>query len=249
MKCLRVVAAALAAVTLFSCDPTREKPDPVQIRVQNLTPYDVFLRDAPDKNREPLVLVRSVDALESSIRLFRYLPAQTVDRLTFYPYFLLPVLTVMSPEADSMVTYYEEYFEPEIYLTVRLSVNKKDYTTDLNQTPREPVYKKAYVAVENAGTSSCEVLRGESVFTLCKKSDFLIRGIGTVSERTVAKGETAVYAFDPLPVAFALTFRFLSGGKYLKTTIPPLKAGQIVRVRLLLDDTVEVSEAGELGGQ
>ena len=113
MNCFRVVAAALAAVTLFSCDPTREKPDPVQIRVQNLTPYDVFLRDAPDTTLEPLVLVRSVDALESSIRLFRYLPAQTVDRLTFYPYFLLPVLTVMLPEADSMVTYYEEYQESE----------------------------------------------------------------------------------------------------------------------------------------
>lgn len=248
MKCLRVVAAALAAVTLFSCDPTREKPDPVQIRVQNLTPYDIFLRDAPDKKREPLVLVRSVDALESSIKLFRYLPAQTVDRLTFYPYFLLPVLTVTPPEADSMVTYYEEYFDPEIYQTVPLSVNKREYTADLDRAPYGAVYQKAYVAVENAGTASCEVLRGN---TLCTKSDFLVRGIGSVSERTVAKGETAVYAFDPLPVAFALTFRFLSGvsGENPTADIPAVTAGQIVRVRLLLDGGVEVSEAGELGGQ
>ncbi len=247
MKCFRVVAAALAAVTLFSCDPTREKPDPVQIRVQNLTPYDVFLRDAPDKSRDSLVLVRSVDALESSIRLFRYLPAQTVDRLVFYPYFLLPVLTVMPPVADSMVTYYEEYFEPEIYLTVPLSVNKREYTTDLNRAPYGTVYRKAYIAVENAGTASCEVFRGN---TLCTKSDFLVRGIGSVSERTVAKGETAVYAFDPLPVGFELNFRFLSGvpGGNPTADIPAMIAGQIVRVRLLLDGGVEVSEAGELGG-
>lgn len=248
MKCFRVVAAALAAVTLFSCDPTREKPDPVQIRVQNLTSYDVFLRDAPDKSREPLVLVRSVDALESSIRLFRYLPAQTVDRLTFYPYFLLPVLTVMLPEADSMVTYYEEYQESEIYLTIRLSVNKRDYTADLDRSPYGPVYRKAYVAVENAGTASCEVLRGN---TLCTKSDFLVRGIGSVSERTVAKGETAVYAFDPLPVGFELNFRFLSGvpGGNPTADIPAMIAGQIIRVRLLPDGGVEVSHPGELGGQ
>lgn len=248
MKCLRVVAAALAAVTLFSCDPTREKPDPVQIRVQNLTPYDVFLRNAPDKNREPLVLVRSVDALESSIRLFRYLPAQTVDRLTFYPYFLLPVLTVMSPEADSMVTYYEEYFEPEIYLTVPLSVNKREYTADLNRAPYGAVYQKAYVAVENTGTASCEVSQGDTLSTLCRKSDFLVRGIGTVSEETLVSEETAVYAFEPLPVDFQIKFRFYTG-EILYAKIPPLQAGQMVRVILLPDGRVEVSEPGELGGQ
>ena len=248
MTCFRFVAAALAAVTLFSCDPTRDKPDPVQIRVQNLTPYDVFLRDVPDKSREPLVLVRSVDALESSIKLFRYLPSQAVDRLTFYPYFLLPVLTVMPPEADSMVTYYEEYQDPEIYLTVRLAVNKREYTVDLNQTPYGTDYTKAYIAVENAGTASCEVFRGN---TLCSKSDFLVRGIGSVSERTVAKGETAVYAFDPLPVGFELNFRFLSGvsGGNPTTDIPAVTAGQIVRVQLLWDGTVEVSDPGELGGR
>ena len=131
MNCFRVVAAALAAVTLFSCDPTREKPDPVQIRVQNLTPYDVFLRDAPDTTLEPLVLVRSVDALKSSIRLFRYLPAQTVDRLTFYPYFLLPVASLFHPTLDSMIVYYEEFFVTDIYLTVRLSEQKKEYTKKL----------------------------------------------------------------------------------------------------------------------
>ena len=145
MNCFRVVAAALAAVTLFSCDPTREKPDPVQIRVQNLTPYDVFLRDAPDTTLEPLVLVRSVDALESSIRLFRYLPAQTVDRLTFYPYFLLPVASLHHPTLDSMIVYYEEFFVTDIYLTVRLSEQKKEYTANVNQWPRSVSYQKAYV--------------------------------------------------------------------------------------------------------
>lgn len=247
MNFFKVVTAVFAAVTLFSCDPTREKSNPVQIRVQNLTPYDVFLRDAPDKTLEPLVLVRSVDALESSIKLFRYLPSQTVDRLTFYPYFLLPVLTVMPPDVDSMVTYYEEYRESEIYLTIRLAVNKKEYTADLNQSPYGADYKKAYIAVENAGTASCEVFRGNM---LCTKSAFLIRGIGSVSERTVAKGETAVYAFEPLPVGFELNFRFLSGvsGGNPTADIPAMTAGQIIRVRLLPDGLVEVSALGELGG-
>ena len=85
-------AAAFAAAALFcSCPLTREKPDPVEIRVQNSSPYDVFLRGAPDRAAEPLLLLQSVDSLESSIRTFRYQPASTDDRLTFYPYFLLPV--------------------------------------------------------------------------------------------------------------------------------------------------------------
>lgn len=240
MNCFRVVAAALAAVTLFSCDPTREKPDPVQIRVQNLTPYDVFLRDAPDTTLEPLVLVRSVDALESSIRLFRYLPAQTVDRLTFYPYFLLPVASLFHPTLDSMIVYYEEFFVTDIYLTVRLSEQKKEYTANVNQWPRSVSYQKAYVEVENAGEAACEVLRGGR--TLCSKSDFFVRGIGSINEETVADGETAVFAFDS-GWGGNLTFRFLSGSAGDRdVSVPVLKRGQIVRIRLLPAGEVEISE-------
>ena len=240
MNCFRVVAAALAAVTLFSCDPTREKPDPVQIRVQNLTPYDVFLRDAPDTTLEPLVLVRSVDALESSIRLFRYLPAQTVDRLTFYPYFLLPVASLFHPTLDSMIVYYEEFFVTDIYLTVRLSEQKKEYTANVNQWPRSVSYQKAYVEVENAGGAACEVLRGAS---LCSKSDFFVRGIGSVDGKTVADGETAVFAFDP-GLGIELTFRFLSGSAGdRRVSVPALNRGEIVRIRLLPTGGAEISEA------
>lgn len=240
MNCFRVVAAALAAVTLFSCDPTREKPDPVQIRVQNLTPYDVFLRDAPDTTLEPLVLVRSVDALKSSIRLFRYLPAQTVDRLTFYPYFLLPVASLFHPTLDSMIVYYEEFFVTDIYLTVRLSEQKKEYTANVNQSPRSVSYQKAYVEVENAGGAACEVLRGAS---LCSKSDFFVRGIGSVDGKTVADGETAVFAFDP-GLGIELTFRFLSGSAGdRRVSVPALNRGEIVRIRLLPTGGAEISEA------
>lgn len=230
----------MAAVTLFSCDPTREKPDPVQIRVQNLTPYDVFLRDAPDTTLEPLVLVRSVDALESSIRLFRYLPAQTVDRLTFYPYFLLPVASLFHPTLDSMIVYYEEFFVTDIYLTVRLSEQKKEYTANVNQWPRSVSYQKAYVEVENAGGAACEVLRGAS---LCSKSDFFVRGIGSVDGKTVADGETAVFAFDP-GLGIELTFRFLSGSAGdRRVSVPALNRGEIVRIRLLPTGGAEISEA------
>ena len=240
MNCFRVVAAALAAVTLFSCDPTREKPDPVQIRVQNLTPYDVFLRDAPDTTLEPLVLVRSVDALKSSIRLFRYLPAQTVDRLTFYPYFLLPVASLFHPTLDSMIVYYEEFFVTDIYLTVRLSEQKKEYTANVNQWPRSVSYQKAYVEVENAGGAACEVLRGAS---LCSKSDFFVRGIGSVDGKTVADGETAVFAFDP-GLGIELTCRFLSGSAGdRRVSVPALNRGEIVRIRLLPTGGAEISEA------
>ena len=240
MNCFRVVAAALAAVTLFSCDPTREKPDPVQIRVQNLTPYDVFLRDAPDTTLEPLVLVRSVDALKSSIRLFRYLPAQTVDRLTFYPYFLLPVASLFHPTLDSMIVYYEEFFVTDIYLTVRLSEQKKEYTANVNQWPRSVSYQKAYVEVENEGGAACEVLRGGT--TLCSKSDFFVRGIGSINEETVANGETAVFAFDS-GWGGNLTFRFLSGSAGDRNvSVPVLERGQIVRIRLLSTGEVEISE-------
>ena len=239
MNCFRVVAAALAAVTLFSCDPTREKPDPVQIRVQNLTPYDVFLRDAPDRAAEPLLLLQSVDSLESSIRLFRYLPAQTVDRLTFYPFFLLPVASVLHP-TDSMIVYYEELFATDIYLTVRLSEQKKEYTANVNQWPRSVSYQKAYVEVENAGGAACEVLRGGT--TLCSKSDFFVRGIGSVDGKTVADGETAVFAFDP-GFGIELTFRFLSGSAGdRRVSVPALDRGEIVRIRLLPTGEVEISE-------
>lgn len=231
----------MAAVTLFSCDPTREKPDPVQIRVQNLTPYDVFLRDAPDTTLEPLVLVRSVDALESSIRLFRYLPMQTSDRLTFYPYFLLPVASLFHPTLDSMIVYYEEFFVTDIYLTVRLSEQKKEYTANVNQWPRSVSYQKAYVEVENAGGAACEVLRGGR--TLCSKSDFFVRGIGSINEETVADGETAVFAFDS-GWGGNLTFRFLSGSAGDRNvSVPVLERGQIVRIRLLPTGGAEISEA------
>lgn len=230
----------MAAVTLFSCDPTREKPDPVQIRVQNLTPYDVFLRDAPDTTLEPLVLVRSVDALKSSIRLFRYLPAQTVDRLTFYPYFLLPVASLFHPTLDSMIVYYEEFFVTDIYLTVRLSEQKKEYTANVNQWPRSVSYQKAYVEVENAGGAACEVLRGAS---LCSKSDFFVRGIGSVDGKTVADEETAVFAFEP-GLGIELTFRFLSGSAGdRRVSVPALNRGEIVRIRLLPTGGAEISEA------
>lgn len=230
----------MAAVTLFSCDPTREKPDPVQIRVQNSSPYDVFLRDAPDTTLEPLVLVRSVDALESSIRLFRYLPAQTVDRLTFYPYFLLPVASLFHPTLDSMIVYYEEFFVTDIYLTVRLSEQKKEYTANVNQWPRSVSYQKAYVEVENAGGAACEVLRGG--MTLCSKSDFFVRGIGSINEETVTDGETAVFAFDS-GWGGNLTFRFLSGSAGDRNvSVPALNRGQIVRIRLLSTGEVEISE-------
>ena len=243
MNCFRVVAAALAAVTLFSCDPTREKPDPVQIRVQNLTPYDVFLRDAPDRAAEPLLLLQSVDSLESSIRLFRYLPAQTVDRLTFYPFFLLPVASVLHP-TDSMIVYYEEFFVTDIYLTVRLSEQKKEYTANVNQWPRSVSYQKAYVEVENAGGAACEVLRGGT--TLCSKSDFFVRGIGSVDGKTVADGETAVFAFDP-GFGIELTFRFLSGSAGDRSvSVPALDRGEIVRIRLLPTGEAEISEAEDV---
>ena len=244
MNCFRVVAAALAAVTLFSCDPTREKPDPVQIRVQNLTPYDVFLRDAPDRAAEPLLLLQSVDSLESSIRLFRYLPAQTVDRLTFYPFFLLPVASVLHPTLDSMVVYYEELFATDIYLTVRLSEQKKEYTANVNQWPHSVSYQKAYVEVENAGGAACEVLRGRT--TLCSKSDFFVRGIGSINEETVADGETAVFAFDS-GWGGNLTFRFLSGSAGDRNvSVPVLERGQIVRIRLLPAGEVEISEVEDV---
>ena len=54
-------AAAFAAAALFcSCPLTREKPNPVEIRVQNSSPYDVYLRDLPDGSRDPLLLLQSV---------------------------------------------------------------------------------------------------------------------------------------------------------------------------------------------
>ena len=107
-----------------------------------------------------------------------------------------------------MIVYYEEFFVTDIYLTVRLSEQKKEYTANVNQWPRSVSYQKAYVEVENAGDAACEVLRGGT--TLCSKSDFFVRGIGSINEETVADGETAVFAFDP-GFGIELTFRFLSG--------------------------------------
>ena len=234
-------AAAFAAAALFcSCPLTREKPDPVEIRVQNSSPYDVFLRGAPDRAAEPLLLLQSVDSLESSIRTFRYQPASTDDRLTFYPFFLLPVASVLHPTLlDSMVVYYEEFFVTDIYLTVRLSEQKKEYTANVNQWPRSVSYQKAYVEVENAGGAACEVLRGAS---LCSKSDFFVRGIGSINEETVADGETAVFAFDP-GFGIELTFRFLSGSAGDRSvSVPALDRGEIVRIRLLPTGEVEISE-------
>ena len=235
-------AAAIAAAALFcSCPLTREKPNPVEIRVQNSSPYDVYLRDLPDGSRDPLLLLQSVGSLESSIRLFRYLPAQTVDRLTFYPYFLLPVASLHHPTLDSMIVYYEEFFVTDIYLTVRLSEQKKEYTANVNQWPRSVSYQKAYVEVENAGGAACEVLRGGR--TLCSKSDFFVRGIGSINEETVADGETAVFAFDS-GWGGNLTFRFLSGSAGDRNvSVPVLKRGQIVRIRLLPTGGAEISEA------
>ena len=233
-------AAAFAAAALFcSCPLTREKPDPVEIRVQNSSPYDVFLRGAPDRAAEPLLLLQSVDSLESSIRTFRYQPASTDDRLTFYPYFLLPVASLLHPTLDSMIVYYEEFFVTDIYLTVRLSEQKKEYTANVNQWPRSVSYQKAYIEVENAGGAACEVLRGAS---LCSKSDFFVRGIGSVDGKTVVDGETAVFAFDP-GFGIELTFRFLSGSAGDRSvSVPVLERGQIVRIRLLSTGEVEISE-------
>ena len=209
-------AAAFAAAALFcSCPLTREKPDPVEIRVQNSSPYDVFLRGAPDRAAEPLLLLQSVDSLESSIRTFRYQPASTV-------------------------VYYEEFFATDIYLTVRLSEQKKEYTADVNQWPRSAAYGKVYVEVENMGGAACEVLRGAS---LCSKSDFFVRGIGSINEETVADGETAVFAFDP-GFGIELTFRFLSGSAGDRSvSVPALDRGEIVRIRLLPTGEAEISEA------
>ena len=234
-------AAAFAAAALFcSCPLTREKPDPVEIRVQNSSPYDVFLRGAPDRAAEPLLLLQSVDSLESSIRTFRYQPASTDDRLTFYPYFLLPVVSLLHPTLHSMIVYYEEFFVTDIYLTVRLSEQKKEYTANVNQCPRSVSYQKAYVEVENAGDAACEVLRGAS---LCSKSDFFVRGIGSVDGKTVADGETAVFAFDP-GFGIELTFRFLSGSAGDRSvSVPALDRGEIVRIRLLPTGEAEISEA------
>lgn len=234
-------AAAFAAAALFcSCPLTREKPDPVEIRVQNSSPYDVFLRGAPDRAAEPLLLLQSVDSLESSIRTFRYQPASTDDRLTFYPYFLLPVVSLLHPTLDSMIVYYEEFFATDIYLTVRLSEQKKEYTADVNQWPRSAAYGKVYVEVENMGGAACEVLRGAS---LCSKSDFFVRGIGSINEETVADEETAVFAFDS-GFGIELTFRFLSGSAGDRSvSVPALDRGEIVRIRLLPTGEAEISEA------
>ena len=240
MNRLTRAAAIAVAALLFSCTLTREKPDPVEIRVQNFSPYDVYLRDLPDGSRDPLLLLQSLDSLESSVKTFRYLPAQTVDRLTFYPYFLLPVASLFHPTLDSMIVYYEEFFVTDIYLTVRLSEQKKEYTANVNQWPRSVSYQKAYVEVENAGGAACEVLRGGT--TLCSKSDFFVRGIGSINEETVADGETAVFAFDS-GWGGNLTFRFLSGSAGDRNvSVPVLKRGQIVRIRLLPTGEVEISE-------
>ena len=240
MNRLTRAAAIAAAALLFSCTLTREKPDPVEIRVQNLSPYDVYLRDLPDGSRDPLLLLQSVDSLESSVKTFRYQPAQTVDRLTFYPYFLLPVASLFHPTLDSMIVYYEEFFVTDIYLTVRLSEQKKEYTANVNQWPRSVSYQKAYVEVENAGGAACEVLRGGT--TLCSKSDFFVRGIGSINEETVADEETAVFAFDS-GWGGNLTFRFLSGSVGDRNvSVPVLERGQIVRIRLLQTGEVEISE-------
>ena len=240
MNRLTRAAAIAAAALLFSCTLTREKPNPVEIRVQNFSPYDVYLRDLPDGSRDPLLLLQSVDSLESSVKTFRYLPAQTVDRLTFYPYFLLPVASLFHPTLDSMIVYYEEFFVTDIYLTVRLSEQKKEYTANVNQWPRSVSYQKAYVEVENAGGAACEVLRGGT--TLCSKSDFFVRGIGSVDGKTVADGETAVFAFDP-GLGIELTFRFLSGSAGdRRVSVPALNREEIVRIRLLPAGEVEISE-------
>lgn len=240
MNRLTRAAAIAAAALLFSCTLTREKPNPVEIRVQNFSPYDVYLRDLPDGSRDPLLLLQSVDSLESSVKTFRYQPTSTDDRLTFYPYFLLPVASLLHPPLDSMVVYYEEFFVTDIYLTVRLSEQKKEYTANVNQWPRSVSYQKAYVEVENAGEAACEVLRGGR--TLCSKSDFFVRGIGSINEETVADGETAVFAFDS-GWGGNLTFRFLSGSAGDRNvSVPVLKRGQIVRIRLLPAGEVEISE-------
>lgn len=240
MNRLTRAAAIAAAALLFSCTLTREKPDPVEIRVQNLSPYDVYLRDLPDGSRDPLLLLQSVDSLESSVKTFRYQPTSTDDRLTFYPYFLLPVASLLHPTLDSMIVYYEEFFVTDIYLTVRLSEQKKEYTANVNQWPRSVSYQKAYVEVENAGGAACEVLRGGT--TLCSKSDFFVRGIGSINEETVADEETAVFAFDS-GWGGNLTFRFLSGSVGDRNvSVPVLERGQIVRIRLLQTGEVEISE-------
>ena len=241
MNRLTRAAAIAAAALLFSCTLTREKPNPVEIRVQNFSPYDVYLRDLPDGSRDPLLLLQSVDSLESSVKTFRYQPTSTDDRLTFYPYFLLPVASLLHPTLlDSMVVYYEEFFVTDIYLTVRLSEQKKEYTANVNQWPRSVSYQKAYVEVENEGGAACEVLRGGT--TLCSKSDFFVRGIGSINEETVADGETAVFAFDS-GWGGNLTFRFLSGSAGDRNvSVPVLERGQIVRIRLLSTGEVEISE-------
>lgn len=240
MNRLTRAAAIAAAALLFSCTLTREKPNPVEIRVQNFSPYDVYLRDLPDGSRDPLLLLQSVDSLESSVKTFRYQPTSTDDRLTFYPYFLLPVVSLRHPTLDSMIVYYEEFFVTDIYLTVRLSEQKKEYTANVNQCPRSVSYQKAYVEVENAGEAACEVLRGGT--TLCFKSDFFVRGIGSINEETVADGETAVFAFDS-GWGGNLTFRFLSGSAGDRdVSVPVLERGQIVRIRLLHTGEVEISE-------
>ena len=226
MNRLTRAAAIAAAALLFSCTLTREKPNPVEIRVQNSSPYDVFLRGAPDRAAEPLLLLQSVDSLESSIRTFRYQPASTAS--------------LFHPTLDSMVVYYEELFATDIYLTVRLSEQKKEYTANVNQWPHSVSYQKAYVEVENAGGAACEVLRGRT--TLCSKSDFFVRGIGSINEETVADGETAVFAFDS-GWGGNLTFRFLSGSAGDRdVSVPVLERGQIVRIRLLSTGEVEISE-------
>lgn len=240
MNRLTRAAAIAAAALLFSCTLTREKPDPVEIRVQNFSPYDVYLRDLPDGSRDPLLLLQSVDSLESSVKTFRYQPTSTDDRLTFYPYFLLPVVSLLHPTLDSMIVYYEEFFVTDIYLTVRLSEQKKEYTANVNQWPRSDSYQKAYVEVENEGGAACEVLRGGT--TLCSKSDFFVRGIGSINEETVADRETAVFAFDS-GWGGNLTFRFLSGSAGDRdVSVPVLERGQIVRIRLLQTGEVEISE-------
>ena len=91
------------------------------------------------------------------------------------------------------------------------------------------------------GGAACEVLRGGT--TLCSKSDFFVRGIGSVDGKTVADGETAVFAFDP-GLGIELTFRFLSGSAGdRRVSVPALNRGEIVRIRLLPTGGAEISEA------
>lgn len=238
---IQSAAAFVVALLLFSCPDLTKTNSVVEVRVQNLTPYSVFLRDTPNKTTDPLIHLSAVTFLESSIKAFRFLPAITADRLTFYPFFLLPVLTSNHPKVEALVNYYEEYLPNNIYLTIRLT-RAKSYQTTIDKSPQELPYQKSYISIVNGGLSSLEVQQGN---TILDKAPFYIRGIGSLHKTTIDSNETAVYAFEPRE-SFSIKLRSVSGGNLEEVEIPKMEAGQIIQVEVDGEGNATVLEPGAI---